>query len=105
MLEIKIEQRVNVKFLVKLNKTAAESFRMLNEVYGEECLSRTRVFERHKRFCSGSENAEDNDRPATSLTYENNERIDNIIRQNRGLSIRTAAKTGKILLEKVFVGF
>jgi len=71
MLDIKIEQRVNIKFLVKLKKTAAESFRVLCEVYGEECLSRARVFEWHKRFCSGREDVEDDDRsgrPTTSST-------------------------------------
>ncbi|XP_022175304.1 putative uncharacterized protein FLJ37770 [Myzus persicae] len=74
MLDIKIEQRVNIKFLVKLKKTAAESFRMLCEVYGEECLSKARVFEWHKRFCSGRKDVEDDDRsgrPTTSSTNEN----------------------------------
>jgi len=32
--ELKIEQRVNMKFLAKLNKTAVESYRMLS-VYRE----------------------------------------------------------------------
>ncbi|XP_025405001.1 protein GVQW3-like [Sipha flava] len=91
MLDLKIEQRVNIKFLVKLKKTATESFRMLNEVYGEECLSRARVFEWYKRFCSGREDVEDDDRPGrptTSSTKENIEKIDQIIRQDRRLSVR-----------------
>jgi len=44
MSELNIKQRVNIKFLVKLNKTAAKSYRMLSEVYGEERLSQARVF-------------------------------------------------------------
>jgi len=58
---------------------------MLSEIYGEECLSRARILEWHKRFCGGRENVEDDDRPGrptTSLTNENIEKIDQIIRQD-----------------------
>ncbi|KAJ8952534.1 hypothetical protein NQ318_003330 [Aromia moschata] len=36
-----MEQRVNLKFLVKLGKTFTEAYAMLKEVYENECLSRT----------------------------------------------------------------
>jgi hypothetical protein len=49
-----MEQRATVKFFVKLKQTATETFEMLKSAYGEECLSRTRVFEWHK---SSSESA------------------------------------------------
>jgi hypothetical protein len=42
------EQRF--KFCVKLKETTAETFEMLRNVYGEECLSRACLFEWHKRF-------------------------------------------------------
>jgi hypothetical protein len=35
-----MEQRVAIKFCVKLNKTAIETFEILKSAYGEECLSR-----------------------------------------------------------------
>jgi hypothetical protein len=41
----KIEQRVCIKFCVKLGKSATESLEMLREVFGELSLSRTAVFE------------------------------------------------------------
>ena len=53
------EQRANLKFLTKLGKTPSESFEMLQQVYGEEALSRTRAFEWHKRFKEGREEVED----------------------------------------------
>lgn len=53
MSAIRIEQRTNLKFLVKLGKTPTESLQMLQQVYGSEALSRTRVFEWHKRFKGG----------------------------------------------------
>ena len=41
------------KFLVKLKKSATETFQLFTESYGEDCMSRARVFERHKRFSEG----------------------------------------------------
>jgi hypothetical protein len=52
MLECKSEQGVNIKFLVK---SAMETFQILTEAYGEECMSRARIFEWHKRFSEGKE--------------------------------------------------
>jgi hypothetical protein len=45
----KWEQRATIKFCVKLKKTATETFAMLKNAYGEECLSRKSVFEWHKK--------------------------------------------------------
>ena len=57
-----LEQRINLKFLVKLGKTATESLEMLKQVYGDEALSRARVFDWHKRFKEGQEEVEDDAR-------------------------------------------
>jgi hypothetical protein len=48
-----MEQRAEIKFCVKLKKTATDMFEMLKNAYGEECLLRTSVFEQHKRFKEG----------------------------------------------------
>jgi len=48
MLDKEIEQRINIKFLVKLKKTATKSLNLLREAYGETsyeelvCLNETR---------------------------------------------------------------
>jgi hypothetical protein len=55
MLSVNVEQRVNVKFCVKLGKSATETYDLLKKVYGYECLSRTQVFEWFKRFKEGRE--------------------------------------------------
>ena len=39
-----IEQRYAIKFCVKLNKSATETFASLTEAYGDATLSRTMVF-------------------------------------------------------------
>jgi hypothetical protein len=41
----KIEQRVCIKFCVKLSKSATENLEKLRETFGEYSLSRTAVFE------------------------------------------------------------
>jgi hypothetical protein len=48
-----IEQRYTIKFCVKLNKSAIETFASLTEAYGDATLSRTVVFKRHKAFKDG----------------------------------------------------
>ena len=45
-----MEQRVNLKFFVKVKKTLTERFitecfKLLNEVYDEDVVSRTQIFE------------------------------------------------------------
>jgi hypothetical protein len=49
----KIEQRVLIKFCVKLGKFAVETLEMLHETFGEHTLTRTAVFEWHSRFKAG----------------------------------------------------
>jgi hypothetical protein len=46
----KIEQRVCIKFCVKLYKSATETLEMFHEAFGEHSLSRTVVFEWHSCF-------------------------------------------------------
>jgi hypothetical protein len=45
-----MEQRAAIEFCIKLEKTATETFEMLKSADGEECLSRTSVFEWHKKY-------------------------------------------------------
>ena len=61
------------------------------EVYGKECMSRTRVFEWHKRFHEGRTDVEDDERsrrPTISKTTNNNREIEKIVQEDRRLSIR-----------------
>jgi len=36
-----LEERVRVKFCCKLGKNFTETFQLLNQAYGEECMNRT----------------------------------------------------------------
>ncbi|KAJ8948492.1 hypothetical protein NQ318_000029, partial [Aromia moschata] len=67
---VQMEQRVSLKFLVKLGKTFTEAYAMSKEVYGIECLSRTQVFEWFKRFKEGRETPKDDPRPGRIETLK-----------------------------------
>ena len=45
-----IEERTNLKFLVRLGKKPTEALKLLQDVYGDDAMSRARVFEWHRRF-------------------------------------------------------
>jgi hypothetical protein len=74
----KIEQRVCIKFCVKLGRSAIETLEMLREALGKHSLSRTAVFEWHSHFKAGGisvENDEISGRTSTNKKYRNVEKI------------------------------
>ena len=44
IMDCKLEQRENIKFCVKLGKSATETFDMIHHVCGKEAMSRARCF-------------------------------------------------------------
>ena len=90
-----MDQRINLKFLVKLGKCPAECLKLLKEVYGEHVMSKTRVYEWHKRFKSGREEVEDDHksgRPSTAKTPDNINRVNKLVRSDRRLTVRMMAE-------------
>ena len=98
-------QRINLKFLVRLGKTPLDALGMLQEVYGDETMSRSRVFEWHKRFKEGREDVEDDSRsgrPSTSMTADNVERVKQMVRGDRWLAVRMIADELEINRDSVW---
>jgi hypothetical protein len=58
-----MEQRTNIKFCLKLGKTAVETVEMMRQVYGNNYLSRAQMFRWYAQLKSGVETAEDEARP------------------------------------------
>ena len=104
-LGMSVEQRTNPKLLVRLGKLflvhilpmAISPWTMvhiLSEVYGQETMSRSRVFEWHKRFKEGREEVEDDarsGRPSSSRTEDNVERVRQKVREDRRMTVRMVA--------------
>jgi transposase len=64
---------------------------MLKNAYGEECLSRTNVFEWRKRFQEGRESLQEDERkgrPSTSRAEELVEATQKCLAKDRTLSVR-----------------
>jgi len=104
MLCVNVEQHVNVKFCVELGKPTTETYDLLKKVYGDECLSRTQVFDWFKRFKEGREEIGDDQcpgHPSTSKTDANIEKVGEIVRQSHRLSIRAVAELINIDKETV----
>jgi len=85
------EQSINMKFCFKMQKSAKETHEMLKLVYGDAAVTMKTVykgFERFRNICESVEDEERSGRPSTSKTQENVERVSEMIRSNRRLTIR-----------------
>ncbi|KAG5337044.1 SETMR methyltransferase, partial [Acromyrmex charruanus] len=86
-----MEQRAVIKFNAKLGKSASETFRSMQQVYGSQCLGRTIVFEWHKRFLEGRETLEDDKksgRPISVRTPEMIEKVHDFVANDRNASLK-----------------
>ena len=54
-----MEQKANIKFCFKLGKTAAETVKLMKQVYGDNCLSHAQIFRWYAQFKCGVEMIED----------------------------------------------
>jgi hypothetical protein len=85
------EKRVCIKFCQKLGKTATETYKMLQQAFGETALSRSKTFEWFSRFKNGRTSIDDyphRGRPSTAQTNETVNRANAVIHGNRRLTIR-----------------
>ena len=73
-----VEQRINLKFLVCLGKTPTEALKLLQKVYGDDMMSRTCLFERHKRFKEGREEVEDDHRSGRPFTSRADKNVEHV---------------------------
>ena len=97
-MDLKLQQRSSIRFCVLLKKSGTETLQMIQEAYGDQALSKTRVFEWHKKFKDGQESLEDAPaphagRPSTQKTDVNRNTIDAMSQEDRRLSIAKIADT------------
>ena len=90
-MEKTLEQRYAVKFCVKLNKTPKETWDMLNEAFGDACMSYSQAKKWHRTFREGREEVTDearSGRPQTSRTDEHLTRVRELLDTDRRMSVR-----------------
>ena len=86
-----IEQWYAIKFFVKLNKSATETFASLTEAYGDATLSRTMFFKWYKTYKEGRENVEDDPRSVKIISSTNDQNVEvvrTVMAKGRRLSVR-----------------
>ena len=89
------EQHVCVKFCFKLGKTATETWKMLQQAFGDECMSRTQCFEWYSHFKTQRTSIDEDSqsgRPSTSTDDVHIDAVLHLILQNRRLTIREIAE-------------
>jgi transposase len=96
--EIKIdqqlEQRINIKFLVKLGNSGPEMCQMLQQAYGEDALKMSTVFKWVQRYREGRKDPTDNKRsgrPSTSRSDENIDRVHSLVLSDRRMTVQMIA--------------
>ena len=104
MSEVELEQRTNIKFLVKLGKSGNEVREILVQVYGDNAMIKQQFTSVWNVVSDGRESVTDQEssgRPATSTTEENIAKIRQIVRENRQLTVRSIAEQVNINRETV----
>lgn len=88
------EIRANIKFLTKLNWKPVQIIKALQEVYGNSTPCRAVVYDWIKRFKEGREELEDDPRggrPSTAKNQENISLVQNLVEQDRRVTIEEIA--------------
>ena len=71
-----MKQRAVIKFHAKFGKNASETFWLMQQVYGDDCLSRANVFLWQKHFLEGRERLEDDSREGKPISARRPEMIE-----------------------------
>lgn len=103
---VTVAQRIIIKFLCAEGEKAVNIYRRLQTQFGEECLSRSSVFEWCNSFVGGRKrvsNLPHAARPATAVNDLTIRRVDELIRENRRIKIRELADLVKISVRSVQV--
>ncbi|KAE9524215.1 hypothetical protein AGLY_015254 [Aphis glycines] len=93
------EQRVCIKFCLKLGKNASETYTMIKTAFGDDSLSRSVTFEWLKHFEDSRQSIKDDPRSGRPSTSRNDDVVANIyekLRNDRRLTVRELANEAGI---------
>jgi len=88
------EQCVCVKCCCKVGESFTETFQLLNQAYGEDCMSWMQCYEWFKHFKEGRMSVGEDPRPGRPSTSTNDDHVDTVcavIHGNRRLTVREVA--------------
>jgi len=87
---VSVGQRIIIKLLTKEGCKPSEICSRLKRQYGEKTVSNVSVYKWSSAFKKGRETVENERhgrRPRTSISGENNDRVDALIRENRRITV------------------
>jgi hypothetical protein len=99
-----LEKQINIKFLVKLDKSGPKICQMLQQAYGEYALKRSTVFKSVRRYQGGQKDPMDNKRsgcPSTLRSNENTDRLHSLVLSDRRMTVQMIAD--ELQIGKTFV--
>lgn len=73
-----MEQRANIRFCLKIDKTTSETAELLREVFGANCLSRAQIFRWYKCFKDGREDLEAEETPGRLTSLRMSELVEKV---------------------------
>ena len=73
-----VEQRSAIKFGLRNGISVAETFRMLQEAFGDLTMSQKNVYKWYKDFKEGRERVDDLERPGRPSTSTDEQRVNQI---------------------------
>ncbi|KAJ8952147.1 hypothetical protein NQ318_018483 [Aromia moschata] len=88
-----LEQRMAIKFCVKLEKSAVETIPMLKKAFGIDCLSDRQIFRWHKAFAEGREDVNDENRAGRPSTSSSDDNLRDLLNTDHRLSVRLISET------------
>ena len=91
----RVEQRYCIKFCHKLDDSQSETIRKIQQVFGDDAMGVTQIKEWFNRFKNGRtsvESEQHSGRPQTARNAAVVERVENLVRGDRRLTVREIAK-------------
>ncbi|GFT99722.1 protein GVQW3 [Trichonephila clavipes] len=95
------DQRICIKFCFKLGKTGIETYEMMKTAFGEEAMSRSRVFEWLRGFKEGRQSVNSDPRfgrPSTSRNKDKIAQVKYVVHSDRCLTVREIAQACHIFV-------
>lgn len=80
IIDVKIDQQLSLKLIVKLNQSPTNCLKMFKDAFGETILSRTRILEWNNRFSELLEYVEDEERSGRPVTIITEGKVKNSLK-------------------------
>jgi len=75
-----LEQLINIKFCVKIGRSASEALALLTAAYGEYAMKKLSVFEWHRRFKEGRD-VQDDPRSGQPIAQSTDASVDSSVQR------------------------